>query len=207
MIKTMKLLAYIVKHDSGFSPNPFGGVCTLACCKPAIRRTATPGDIVIGTGSAHHGLTGHLIYAMRVGAVLPYEDYWERYPSKRPSLKNAVKKRGDNVWHRDAFGNWCGALDALHDERHRDRDLRGRNALISDKFFYFGSQAIPIPGEFRDLIAIARGHKNSHNPDLIKSFWKWVEGSAPKNGRIGAPNDFGEALCGVCECNREAENR
>ena len=40
MIRAVKLMAYIVRHDSGFSPNPFGGVCTLACCKPAIRRSA-----------------------------------------------------------------------------------------------------------------------------------------------------------------------
>jgi len=29
-----------LKHDSGFVPNPFHGYCTLACCKPQIRRKA-----------------------------------------------------------------------------------------------------------------------------------------------------------------------
>lgn len=116
---------------------------TLACCKPAIRRSAKPGDIVIGTGSARCGLAGHLIYAMRVGTVLPFCVYWERYPAKRPSPETSVKKPGDNIWHRDAFGNWRGIPGALHDERHRDRDLRGRNALISSEFYYFGRDAIP----------------------------------------------------------------
>jgi len=201
----VKLLAYIVRHDSGFSPNPFGGVSTLACCKPAIRRSAQPGDIVIGTGSARHGLSGHLIYAMRVGTVLPFEDYWERYPSKRPSPGTAVKKRGDNIWHRDAFGNWRGIPGALHDERHRDRDLRGGNALISSEFYYFGRDAIPIPDGFRRLIATARGHKNTYDAGLINRFWEWIKRNAPKPGRIGLPVDFGDAVCGVCECNRRAE--
>src|SRR5713101_4425569 len=131
MVTAMKLSAYIVRHDSGFSPNPFAGVCTLACCKPTIRRNAAPGDIIVGTGSARSGLSGHLIYAMRVGNVLPFDDYWERYPSKRPSAETPMKKRGDNIWHRDAFGNWRCVAGALHDERNRDRDLRGRNALVS----------------------------------------------------------------------------
>ena len=32
------LFSYVVATDSGFAPNPFFGLCTLACCKPAIRR-------------------------------------------------------------------------------------------------------------------------------------------------------------------------
>ena len=37
---TMTVYSYIVAYDSGFAPNPFHGTCTLACCKPTIRRTA-----------------------------------------------------------------------------------------------------------------------------------------------------------------------
>ncbi len=200
----MKLSAYIVRHDSGFSPNPFGRVCTLACCKPAIRRSARPGDIIVGTGSARCGLSGRLIYAMRVETVLPFDEYWERYPSKRPSAESPVKKRGDNIWHRDAFGNWRCVRGALHDERNRDRDLGGRNALVSSEFYYFGRDAIQIPVEFRCLIATARGHKKTDNVDLIASFWEWLTANTPKPGRIGIPFDFAEAVCGVCECNQGA---
>jgi len=32
------LYSYIVKTDTGFAPNPFHGFCTLACCKPIMRR-------------------------------------------------------------------------------------------------------------------------------------------------------------------------
>ncbi len=197
MVRAMKLSAYIVRHDSGFSPNPFGRVCTLACCKPVVRRCAERGDIIIGTGSARFGLSLRLIYAMRVGTVIPFDVYWERYPSKRPSPETRVKKRGDNIWHRDAFGNWHGVPGALHDERNRDRDLRGRNALISSDFYYFGRDAIEIPDEFRCLIATAQGHKNTYDVDLITSFWEWIKCNAPKPGRIGVPLDFEEAVCDV----------
>jgi hypothetical protein len=51
-----KLFSYVVDHDNGFAPNPFGGLCTLAKCKygtPAKRNVvelANEGDWVIGTG-------------------------------------------------------------------------------------------------------------------------------------------------------------
>ena len=44
----MKLYSYILTHDTGFSPNPFFGYCTLACCKPDIRRVAKVGDWIVG---------------------------------------------------------------------------------------------------------------------------------------------------------------
>jgi len=33
-----RLYLYTMTYDSGFAPNPFHGICTLACCKPGIRR-------------------------------------------------------------------------------------------------------------------------------------------------------------------------
>jgi hypothetical protein len=41
-----------VARDYGFAPNPFFGVCTLATCKPKIRKAAAIGDWVVGTGSS-----------------------------------------------------------------------------------------------------------------------------------------------------------
>lgn len=60
----MRLFSYVVRFDSGFAPNPFYGYCTLATCKPPIRRTALVGDWIIGTGSASQEvkLGGHLVY-------------------------------------------------------------------------------------------------------------------------------------------------
>ncbi len=42
--------SYIVRYDSGFAPNPFYGFCTLATCKPDIRKHAQVGDWIVGTG-------------------------------------------------------------------------------------------------------------------------------------------------------------
>ena len=129
----MKLSSYIVRVDSGFAPNPFGHHCTLVCCKPTIRRRAAPGDIVVGTGSARYGLTGRLIYAMRVRDVIPLQTYWKspQYAYKKPSPPTLISTRGDNIWHRDLRGTWHVVPGALHDERHRERDVGGENALVA----------------------------------------------------------------------------
>lgn len=52
-----RLFSYVVDHDLGFSPDPFGGYCTLVYCKfsrdgkhPNIVELAQASDWVIGTG-------------------------------------------------------------------------------------------------------------------------------------------------------------
>jgi Nucleotide modification associated domain 2 len=163
----MKLSAYIVRVDSGFSPNPFGRHCTLACCKPTIRRNAEKDDIIVGSGSTRYGLSGRLVYAMRVRDILQYQDYWKQLPYKRPSQRTDVRKRGDNVWHPDSSGNWRGVRGAFHDDYWRDRDLRGKNALIATDFYYFGRDAIPVRKEFIELLATTQGHKNTHDQPIL----------------------------------------
>ena len=71
----MTLYSYTVAIDSGFAPNPFYGFCTLACCKPGIRRTAQEGDYVVGIGPKGPG--NHLVYAMRVTETVEFDDYWQ----------------------------------------------------------------------------------------------------------------------------------
>jgi len=46
-----RLYSYTIPIDDGAAPNPFWGTCTLAICKPAIRRTAKVGNWVVGLGS------------------------------------------------------------------------------------------------------------------------------------------------------------
>lgn len=60
----MRLYSYIVAHDTGFAPNPFWGWCTLATCKPRIRKSAGVGDWIIGLTPKRAG--NRLLYAMKV---------------------------------------------------------------------------------------------------------------------------------------------
>jgi hypothetical protein len=201
----MKLSAYIVRVDSGFAPNPFWGRCTLACCKPTIRRNAEPGDVIVGSGSARTGLDGRLIYAMRVREIVPYQSYWVRYPSKRPSSRSAIARRGDNVWHL-RNGQWRGVLGAGHNLRHRDHDLQGANVLIATDFYYFGRNAIHVPETFKPMLATTQGHKNTLDVALVNRFWTWLSRAAPRDGRIGNPVEFTDAGCEAQVCDTDDDD-
>jgi Nucleotide modification associated domain 2 len=68
-----RLFSYTIPIDDGSAPNPFRGMCSLAICKPGIRRVAKRDDWVAGLGSknAPRGdLRDRLVYAMRVQEVL-----------------------------------------------------------------------------------------------------------------------------------------
>ena len=66
-----KLFSYVVDHDLGFAPNPYGGFCTLAHCKFSssgrknIVELAKVGDWIAGTAGVGPLNAGHgkLIYA------------------------------------------------------------------------------------------------------------------------------------------------
>jgi len=74
---TVKLYSYVVARDYGFAPNPFSGSCTLATCKPEIRRMASVGDWVVGTGSATQNRRGSLVYAMKVAEAMSFNSFWD----------------------------------------------------------------------------------------------------------------------------------
>jgi hypothetical protein len=196
----MKLSAYIVKYDGGFAPNPFGGYCTLACCKPTIRRNAEVDDIIVGTAGACFPHRGYLIYAMRVKEVLTLEKYWDdlSFAARKPTLHGTpVNRRGDNIWHKDANGHWQVVPGACHDERAREKDTGGKNVLIATEFYYFGREAIPVAPAFSELPARTQGHKNTYDEEIISRFWDWLSRTARKKGRIGDPSEFTEEGCRV----------
>lgn len=191
----MTLYSYIVMHDRGFSPNPFHGVCTLACCKPMIRRTAVRGDWVAGLSPKRHG--NHLVYAMRVNEVLPFGEYWEsaRFHEKRPNFATFEGSLGDNIYepmapekfkqHRSWHSLVDGRLPAGDYQRFvdrerintKDRDLSGKHVLVAREFVYYGiDNAIILPEEWRQTLAVGRGHRKITDSDIIKRWEEFMAG-------------------------------
>ncbi len=188
----MKLYSYIVKHDTGFSPNPFWGYCTLSCCKPAIRRTANPGDWIVGLSSKS---LGHkIVYFMEVQEVLSFSEYYNdnRFKNKKPSnnQRELIFKCGDNIYKPLTRGNYR-QLESMHSDglkqnkSNMKRDLSGKQVLISDNYVYFGRKMIELPPRFNGLKA-GRGHKNRFPEDLVKDFVKYA--SRFKSGLRASPS-------------------
>ena len=186
-MKWMKLHSYVVAIDDGFAPNPFYGFCTLATCKPNIRRHAQVGDWILGTGSKKKGRQGTLVYAMRVTEKMIYDSYWEdsRFEDKRPDLfKSICKSRGDNIYHRnDGNCKWIQE-DSCHsngygtpNQDHIDRDTKSKDVLVSDDFIYRGGGPDLLVPDFNgtSVCHIGRGHRNKFDAVTVKGFIDWVK--------------------------------
>ena len=181
----MTLYSYIVAYDDGFAPNPFHGVCTVACCKPRIRKVAKRGDYIVGLGSSRRG--NRVVFAMRVDETLTIEDYWhdERFRTKRPDKAlGGVEALGDNIYHRNEAGEWQQE-PSNHNSEHILHDIGGENVLVGRDFIYWGSDGPPLPANLARL-AGGRGHKSRSNDKLIPDFVEWFN-SFEDRGLLGPP--------------------
>ncbi len=176
----MKLYSYVVRHDTGFSPNPFWGYCTLADCKPAIRRTARVGDWIVGLSRKADG--NRIIFAMQVEEIIPYYRYYRdrRFKVKIPdhTKEMVVYKCGDNIYKPLPDGNFK-QLQSMHSNginenpETKAQDLGGKNVLISKTFYYFGSRALDLP-KVLDKLRVGRAHKNRFSSDIISAFIDFI---------------------------------
>jgi hypothetical protein len=180
MLGNTKLYSYIVTHDTGFAPNPFWGCCTLANCKPAIRRTAAIGDWIVGLSPK--ASNNRIIYVMRVDEILSYGHYYRdpRFRLKIPDYSKSavISKCGDNIYKPLPNGAFR-QIQSMHSNgicenpTKKNRDLGGKNVLISKTFYYFGSGALQLPKKFEELI-VGRSHKCRFSSELANAFIAFI---------------------------------
>ena len=187
----MGFYSYLVEHDYGLAPNPFGRYCTLAVCKPKIRRSKNLrlGDWIIGTGSkaledtSSMKLKHHLIYAMQVSEVITMEKYWDdpRFEYKKPILNGPITTiYGDNFYHKDSTGIWIQE-DSAHsndngtpNQQHLETDTGGENVLIAELFYYWGQCAPAIPEKNKEICHTGIGEKRLSDQDGTELI-SWVQ--------------------------------
>ncbi len=199
----MKLYSYVVARDFGFAPNPFYGVCTLATCKPQIRKHAQVGDWIVGTGSMRYGLEDRLVFVMEVAEAITFDEYWQdpRFRLKRPNLSGSIKQAfGDNIYHRDRkTKRWIQenshhSMSTGRPNRANVRhDTRVDRVLIGFDFIYWGKEGPKVPKRFSrgddDIHKVVTGHKCRFPEEFVERFRKWVE-SRPERGYAGRPREF-----------------
>jgi len=197
----MNCYSYKITRDYGFAPNPFFGYCTLACCKPDIRKKAEVGDWIIGTGAIENGLLNHLIYIMQVSEKIRFQDYWtdNRFARKKPVLIGSLKQiHGDNIYYKD--DNQWYQLNSHHshhegkvNQDNLKQDLRGEFVLVSNHFYYLGSNHIKVPTKFIELCPnkTQRNYIQISNLNLINEFIEYITTNYDK-GVIGEPNNWNE---------------
>lgn len=198
------LYSYVVAYDSGFAPNPFNGFCTLATCKPEIRKRANIGDWVIGTGSHRKGVRrgGFLVYAMRVDEALSFEKYWDdsRFLKKRPNLAGSYRMAcGDNIYSPKPNGSGWNQLNSYHSrndgssyQKHIERDTSVNRVLISKNFAYSGAEGPEVPKslQYSGIILKGRNYKKITDDTIIEDFEAWFTGLRVKGRYQGRPFDM-----------------
>jgi hypothetical protein len=197
---------YVVARDFGFAPNPFHGVCTLATCKPVVRKTAQIGDWVVGMGGAKLKAVGRCIFAMQLTDTRTFDAYWEdpMFHSKRP-VRNGTRKTimGDNIYHQ-AAGNmaWIqedshhSQVDGSPEPSNIKNDTQTNRVLISHNFYYFGSKAPLIPREILNQLGYSNGRGHRKLPiKEAKPLLSWInsEFKGCVNAVIGDPHQFMES--------------
>ncbi len=184
---TKKLYSYVLRYDDGAAPNPFWGTCTLTICKPDIRRKASVGDWVIGTGSKNsrlkdgntYDLSDSVVYAMRVTKKLPLADY-DKY-CRQHLVKKIPKwfnrdfrlRMGDCIYDYTTL-NPPTLRKSVHNQDNVKRDLGGQFSLLSKHFYYFGDEPRPLPQELKHIIRRGQKHLVFDDQATIKKFEEWI---------------------------------
>ncbi len=200
--RLVNLFSYVVARDYGFAPNPFFGVCTLATCKPRIRKAAMVGDCIVGTGSKPQNAQGFLVYVMRVSETMTYNEFWEnrQFRQKKPNLRGSIKQAfGDNIYFRDVSGKWHqrdshhSYANGLSNPHNINHDTQVDRVLIGTDYIYWGGCGPRIPQEFRNYnghdICALRNHRSRFPAELAEDFIAWIR-SLDINGLHGEPLDW-----------------
>ena len=207
----MRTYLYKLTSDRGgapCAPPPHPGddpLLTLSVCKPAIRRTARPGDRLLGITSValaqrENYLLGAVIYAAKVTETLDLGAYYEPEGpyTHRPDCIYAFHPETGELHH---TGRTRLHTEPGYAARDVGRAPHFRNArtLLSTDFRYFGSSAVRIPAHLPLLRhtaeALGQGHRvfEAKNPEsreldsLFKLLWKRPTAFTPASVEEEAP--------------------
>lgn len=205
------LYTYVVRYDDGKAPNPYWGVCTLAICKPGIRRRARMGDWIVGTGSRNSpvGDVGtSVVYAMQVTDTMTmaeYDGYTRSHLRKKVPLPTSSDPRrlvGDSIYD-FAKPEIPIRPGSPHGEKDRARDLGGEYVLLSDRFIYFGDRPMPLPDDLLPIVKAGQAHRSIANEPYVGRFVEWLTAlDIPFGSVVGRPQEWskrspsgGKSLC------------
>jgi len=160
MIK-VKNYSYRMHHDTGFAPQIHDDICILSGCK----YKGKYGNIEnwANKGSIIIGIGGNM--TKKSDKLIYIMEVKKNY-----LIKNFIEeypKIGENL----------------------KRDSKSNNVLLSNKFYYFGNNAISIPNNLNKIVVKTHGCKKVSNED-IKHLYNHINGLGyTKYGSYGNPNN------------------
>jgi hypothetical protein len=164
--RARKYYLYKLIVDNGGAPCVKNGLLSLAICKPAIRRTAEKGDIIIGFAANSVYPDNRVIYIAQVTKKLDGKKYYSQHYADRPDCIY-LWNSGNFSYRRRA--KYHSKRDLMHD-LGRPLKFPSAQVLLSRKFRYFGEKGCrSFHGRFPHIGAkirsLARGHRAINLPD------------------------------------------
>jgi hypothetical protein len=127
---------YKLTADNGGAPCVQDGLLSLAICKPMIRSTAEPEDLIFGFAANSLHRDNRLIYIARIGKKVRNGDYYREKQFANRSDCVYEWQRSRLAWRRGALHH--GPKDLVHD-LGQPPDYKKANVLLSTDFRYFGT--------------------------------------------------------------------
>ena len=189
------LYSYKMTDDTGFAPNPFFEILSLATCKPLIREKKKKGDFVAGFTSKELcdekiGME-KLVFIMRITEKLNYSEYYndKRFDCKKAKGVSRITQSGDNIYFKHNR-MYTQAQTYFHRTKElMEHDLISDKVLLSKDFFYFGISAIPLD-KFKINIPktqSAHGVRTTDDKEVSR-LWEYLTNHFRKNSVIGPPH-------------------
>jgi hypothetical protein len=179
-----KFYLYKMTVDDGGAPCVQDGILTLAICKPAIRRAAPEGSVIIafaGDCMASEGYEDNcIVYAAVVSRRVDNQEYYSR--RRYAHRRDCIYKRSGSGFALKAKARFHhGGGDLEHDLGAAPEYANG--VLVSygaENFRYFGAKCpVKYKKKFprlRKLIKrLTEGHRVHHDPDLYEELVRLKE--------------------------------
>tara|TARA_B100000795_G_C22660896_1_gene384041 strand:- start:113 stop:661 length:549 start_codon:yes stop_codon:yes gene_type:complete len=130
-----KLYSYILACDVGSAPCVERGCLSIAICKQVMRKNARVGDTIVGISGYKLGKEKKILFIATITKMVTMEEYGK-------------STRSDSIYTSDLKLK----PNPFHDCSNYERDLKGKNVILSKDFIYFGKNNIPVPNNLQGIV-------------------------------------------------------
>lgn len=199
-----RIYYYKLTTDDGGAPCVHGGLLSLAICKPRIRTTAEPGDLIFGFAADSLDPENRLLYVARVTDKSRGGRYYQDSRFGGRSDRIYALRNGHFVWRPRALHH--SQDDVTHDLGSYPGYLRAQ-VLLSRDFRYLGARGTAAYKSKFPLISqaierLGRGHR-VHHPDGLRAELLALKDEVWRSSTrktLGSPMDAPN--CTVCHRSR-----
>tara|TARA_R110002074_G_scaffold6198_1_gene28919 strand:+ start:242 stop:673 length:432 start_codon:yes stop_codon:yes gene_type:complete len=143
-----------------------------------MRRTAAVGDTIVGISGYKLGKKKRIIFIATITKIVTMKEYGD-------------SPRSDSIY----TSEFEMKPNPFHGCANYERDMSGKNVIISTDFIYFGKRNIVVPDNLQGVIP-GRGHQSDRN-DPFKQTLMNLFVAEKKNG-IGKRGDYTDKKTSTC---------